>query len=288
MQEPVLSISRHGDGYKYTTVVHVPRRNKMKSFTGFLVFAAVHAFGPNPTTTPAAPTKPATTANVPPVTTKAPTQTTTQGTPATGTYTVKEPVQTAQGTINFNGGNVMTNGVNVYGIFYGSHSDKTKQLIQNFVTGLGGSDWWSVSQSYTGDNGAVNSQVAWKGSYTDNYSLGKNLKSGDLDKIIDNAVKNAGWPKDDSGIYSVFVYNDVAEKSSNGGFCTDYCGYHGITGSGLKSNMIGDATRCPGTLPPPGGATGTAGCMPRYWRNQTDPTYSVNGDQHSDSMVGVL
>ncbi|KAJ3317220.1 hypothetical protein HDV06_001834 [Boothiomyces sp. JEL0866] len=258
----------------------------MKSFTGFLAFAAVHAFGPNPTTTTTtttvAPTK------VPPVTTPVVVPTTTKGTPATGTYTVKEPVQTAQGTINFNGGNVMANGVNVYGIFYGSHSSKTQSLIQNFVNGLSTSDWWTVVTSYTGDNGAINSQVKWAGSYQDNYSLGKNLQSGDLDTIIDNAVTNAGWPKDDNGIYAVFVYNDVAEQSSNGGFCTQYCGYHGVTQSGLKSNMIGDATRCPGTLPPPGGSTGTAGCMPRYYRNQTDPTYSINGDQHADSMIDVL
>ncbi|KAJ3268686.1 hypothetical protein HDV01_002364 [Terramyces sp. JEL0728] len=207
---------------------------------------------------------------------------------ASGTYTVKEPAQTAQGQINNNGGNVMASGVNIYAIFYGSHSSGTQALVKNFINGLGSSNWWTVVESYSGDNGQINGQVTWKGSYQDNYSLGKNLKSGDLDKIIDNAVKVNKWPKDANGIYPVFVYNDVAEKSSNGGFCTDYCGYHGVTSSGLKSNMIGDATRCPGTLPPPGGSTGTAGCMQRYYRNQTDSTFSINKDQHADSMIDVL
>ncbi|KAJ3320080.1 hypothetical protein HDV06_005730, partial [Boothiomyces sp. JEL0866] len=207
---------------------------------------------------------------------------------ASGTYTVKEPAQTAQGQINFNGGNVMASGVNIYAIFYGSHSTGTQSIVKNFISGLGSSDWWTTVKSYTGDNGAINGKVTLKGSYVDKYSRGKNLQSGDLDKIIDNAVKVNKWSKDPNGIYSVFVYNDVAEQSSNGGFCTDYCGYHGITGSGLKSNMIGDATRCPGTLPPPGGSKGTAGCMQRYYRNQTDPTYSINKDQHADSMIDVL
>ncbi|KAJ3317224.1 hypothetical protein HDV06_001838, partial [Boothiomyces sp. JEL0866] len=207
----------------------------------------------------------------------------------TPTYTVKEPVQTPQGQINFNGGNVMANGVNIYSIFYGTHSASTQTLIKNFVSGLGSSDWWTVTQSFSGDNGAINAQVTWKGSYTDKYSLGKKLRSGDLDTIIDNAVSQAGWPQDDNGIYVVYTASDVTESSSNGAFCKDYCGYHGITGSSnLKLSMIGDATACPGTLPPPGGSTGTAGCMPRYWRNQTDPAYSVNGNQHADSMVGVL
>ncbi|KAJ3316978.1 hypothetical protein HDV06_002520 [Boothiomyces sp. JEL0866] len=242
----------------------------MKSFTAFLAFACVSAFGPNPSTTPT----PTGTATVPPL--------------PSGTYTVAEPKQTSQGHINNRGGNVMANGVNVYAIFYGAHSTGTQGIVKNFINGLGSSDWWTVVKSYTGSNGAINGQVTWAGSYQDNYSLGKTLKSGDLDKIIDNSVQANKWPKDSNGIYVVFVNNDVSEQSSNGAFCKDYCGYHGITGSGLKSSMIGDATRCPGTLPPPGGSTGTAGCMQRYYRNQTDPTYSINGDQHADSMIDVL
>ncbi|KAJ3317219.1 hypothetical protein HDV06_001833, partial [Boothiomyces sp. JEL0866] len=199
----------------------------MKSFTAFLAFACVSAFGPNPSTTPT----PTGTATVPPL--------------PSGTYTVAEPKQTSQGHINNRGGNVMANGVNVYAIFYGAHSTGTQGIVKNFINGLGSSDWWTVVKSYTGSNGAINGQVTWAGSYQDNYSLGKTLKSGDLDKIIDNSVQANKWPKDSNGIYVVFVNNDVSEQSSNGAFCKDYCGYHGITGSGLKSSMIGDATRCP-------------------------------------------
>ncbi|KAI8903745.1 phosphate-induced protein 1 conserved region-domain-containing protein [Gorgonomyces haynaldii] len=203
-------------------------------------------------------------------------------------YKISEPSPTPQGNIKFNGGNVMANGVNIYGIYYGNHADSTKQLITKFVNNLGSSDWWTIVETYSGDNGQINNQVAYKGTYNDNYSLGKNLASGSLNRIIDNAVKAASWPKDPNGIYVVFVASDVSEKSSNGGFCTDYCGYHGTTSSGLISTMVGDPTRCPGTLPPPGATKGTAGCMNRYSRNQTDPAYSVNKNAAADSMISVL
>lgn len=52
--------------------------------------------------------------------------------------------------------------------------------------------------------------------------------------------------------------------------------------------MIGDSTRCPGTLPPPGKDKGSPGCLQRYYRNQTSPTYSVNKNQAADGMVDVL
>ncbi|KAJ3336335.1 hypothetical protein HDU91_001821, partial [Kappamyces sp. JEL0680] len=176
----------------------------------------------------------------------------------------------------------------------------TKSIIQSFVEGLGASDWWTTSLLYTGSNGAVTDQIQWSGSYVDNYSLGKNLKPGAISRIIEAAIKSARWPKDPNGIYTVFTANDVAESKGTS-FCTDYCkprrltvgGYHGITtgtqsSNGLKLSMIGDPTRCPGTLPPPGGSKGTSGCMARYWRNQTDPSFSVNGDQAADGMVSVL
>jgi hypothetical protein len=186
-------------------------------------------------------------------------------------------------------GNVMANGVNIYGIFYGTHSQNTQDIVARFVTGLGGSDWWGVVKTYTGSNGAINGNVKWVGAYVDNYSLGKTLKFGAMDKIIDAAITASKWPKDPNGIYVVFTAPDVSESSSNGGYCKDYCGYHGITrSSNLKMNMIGDATSCPGTLPPPGGLKGTPGCLQRYYRNQTDPTYSINRNQNADSMVEVL
>ena len=214
---------------------------------------------------------------------------TTPDTPSQVAYTVKEPTQTPQGTINFSGGNVMANGVNVYAIFYGNHAPTTPSLIQSFVEGLGTSDWWSTSLTYSGDNGVINSDVKWKTAIYDNYSLGKTLKSGSVVKIIESAVRAGKLPKDSNGIYTVFTSADVSESSFTGSFCDGYCGYHSVTSSlGLKYAFQGDGTRCPGTLPPPGAEKGTPGCLQRYWRNQTAVTYSVNKNQAADSMINVL
>ncbi|KAI9328464.1 phosphate-induced protein 1 [Zopfochytrium polystomum] len=205
-------------------------------------------------------------------------------------YTISEPAQPANPPpITYRGGKVMANGINIYSIFYGNHSNSTRTIVQNFIKGLGGSDWWTVSKTYTGSNGAINGNIAWVDSFNDNYSRGKNLASGSMNTIINAAVTAKKWPKDANGIYVVFVANDVAESSSNGGFCTDYCGYHGITSTNsLKFSMVGDPTRCPGTLPPPGASKGTAGCMPRYWRNHTETAYSVNKNQNGDGMLSIL
>lgn len=110
--------------------------------------------------------------------------------------------------------------------------------IDSFWLGLGASDWWGVTTTYKGDNGAITNEgrswnlrvninnllVNWAGSYHDNYSLGKNLKSGwfssDLNKVIDNAIAKAKWPRDaEKGIYVVYTAKDVAESSGSGSYC---------------------------------------------------------------------
>ena len=138
-----------------------------------------------------------------------------------GVYTISEPAVTSQPDISYSGGQVMANGVNVYAIFYGSHTASTQSIVQKFVEGLGKSDWWSVTTGYTGSNGAITDKVTWAGSYQDDYSMGKNLKSSffggsDLEKVIANAIKQAKWPQDTDGIYVVFTASDVAEASRNG------------------------------------------------------------------------
>jgi hypothetical protein len=211
--------------------------------------------------------------------------------PTEGVYTVSEPEQTAQGDIKYSPGNVMANGVNVYCIYYGDHSQDTKDIIERFVKGLSGSEWWGVVETYYGKNGHIKPTVTYKGSYQDNFSKGKSLSSNffnnAINDIVDHAITAAKWPRDDDGIYVVFTSKDVSERTMFGGFCSDYCGYHGMNGN-LKVSMVGDSTRCPGTLPPPGQAKGTAGCMQRYYRNQTDAKYSINRNQNADSMIDVL
>ncbi|KAJ3318953.1 hypothetical protein HDU76_000680 [Blyttiomyces sp. JEL0837] len=226
----------------------------------------------------------------PPTTTATPTSTlSTTGVPSSCTTT-----SSAQPKITYAGGPLLVNGINVYGVFYGDHSQDTIDKVGTFVNSLGKSSRWAVDRTYKDSNGNhINDQITWKGYYHDSTLTQGTDISGKTQAIIDNAVAKMGWPKKDPiGIYNIFV--GVGVKESMGSIfqkqslCTDYCGYHNTDSNGRLFTIIGDAVACPGTLPAPGQCKGTAGCMQRPYRNQTDTTYSINGNQHADSMIDVL
>ncbi|KAJ3318954.1 hypothetical protein HDU76_000681 [Blyttiomyces sp. JEL0837] len=240
--------------------------------------------GSSTSTTTKASTSTTKASSVPASTTTSATKTTTTGVPSSCTTT-----SSAQPRITYAGGPLLVNGINVYGVFYGAHSQDTIDKVGTFVSSLGKSDRWGVDRTYKDSNGKfINDQITWKGYYVDSGSQGNDI-SGKYDTIINAAAKAKGWPTNDkNGIYPIFVAPGISESSGSGSLCGDYCGYHTSGSGGRLFNIIGDATACPGTLPAPGQCKGTAGCMQRPWRNQTDPTYSINGNQHADSMINVL
>ncbi|KAJ3284340.1 hypothetical protein HDU76_008312 [Blyttiomyces sp. JEL0837] len=199
------------------------------------------------------------------------------------------PTPTTQPRITYGGGPLLVNGINIYGIFYGSHSQDTIDKVGTFVSSLGKSARWGVDRTYKDSNGNhINDQITWKGYHVDTGSQGNDI-SGQYDAIIDAAAQAENWPTNDpNGIYPIFVAPGVTESSGSGNLCGGYCGYHTSGNGGRLFSIIGDAVACPGTLPAPGQCKGTPGCMQRPWRNQTDPTYSINGNQHADSMINVL
>ncbi|KAJ3318882.1 hypothetical protein HDU76_000699 [Blyttiomyces sp. JEL0837] len=203
-------------------------------------------------------------------------------------------ISTSTSTITYAGGPIMTSGINIYGVFYGDHSQDTIDKVATFVKALGKSSRWAVDRQYKDANGNhINDNVTWVGYYHDTALAQGTDISGDSQAIIDNAVAKMGWPANDpNGIYPIFAGVGITEHV--GGLinqkhmCSDYCGYHDHHSNGRLYIVAADAVGCPGTLPPPGSCTGTIGCMQRAWRNVTDPTYSINGNQHADSMINVL
>ncbi|KAJ3326419.1 hypothetical protein HDU76_012935 [Blyttiomyces sp. JEL0837] len=200
---------------------------------------------------------------------------------------------TAQPTIRYLGGPLLVNGINIYGIFYGEHSDDTISKVGQFVNSVGKSSRWAVDRTYVNSNGQhISDNVTWVGFYHDSALSQGTVITGKSSAIIDNAVAKMGWPSNDpNGIYPIFVGAGITESmgTGKGYLCTDYCGYHNSDLLTQRNFVIlVDATACPGTLPAPGQCKGTHGCMQTPWRNTTDTTYSINRNQHADSMVNIL
>ncbi|KAJ3017385.1 UNVERIFIED_CONTAM: hypothetical protein HDU68_011730 [Siphonaria sp. JEL0065] len=204
--------------------------------------------------------------------------TTTLGGPSVSLPTVAIP-----GNIVNNPGPIMVNGVNLYLVWYGDHTNQTKKTIRNFVSGLGSSKWWTLTKAYT-DNGGKRptNSIRIAKEYHDNYSQGKYVTQSQ--SIIQSAIVKGKWPVDSNGIYFLLLAVDVDEAYSNTqGLCKQYCGYHST--SNIKWGLIGNGQRCP--CDPTNGCS--RGCIQTLYRTHyTNPTYSINGNQAADSMINIM
>ena len=134
--------------------------------------------------------------------------------------------------INYYGGPLVTNGMNVYLIWYGDWSKNTATtILPDFVKGLNGSSYMNIASSYTDLNGKKSSSIVNYISSTNvGYTKGKDKKGNpnglnvvDVAGVITNTVKSGTLPKDPNGVYVVMSSADVP---GNDGFCQRFCGYH--------------------------------------------------------------
>ncbi|ORY36498.1 hypothetical protein BCR33DRAFT_722013 [Rhizoclosmatium globosum] len=177
------------------------------------------------------------------------------------------PTIAIPGNILNNPGPVMVNGVNLYLIWYGKHASRTKSIVRNFISGLGTSKWWGITEQYTDSKGnKPNSKIRIAKEYQDNYSKGKTITT--TQQIIQDTIKKQKWPE---------------QFSASQELCTHYCGYHSTTN--IKWGLIGNGLKCP--CDPVYGCS--RGCIQTLYRtNPTNKTYSINKDQAADSMINVL
>jgi hypothetical protein len=158
-------------------------------------------------------------------------------------------------TIVNHGGPVMSNGVNVYYIWYGSWAgNSATTILTDLVKSIGGSSYYNINTTY----GAPNS-VTYKASVNDNYSNGttaakKKLTDANIYTIVTKAITGGGFgttAADPNGLYFVLTSSDVTASS---GFCTQYCGWHAsstmeglakIGGVNVKYSFIGNPEKCP-------------------------------------------
>lgn len=149
--------------------------------------------------------------------------------------------------ISYHGGPVMLGTVNVFYIWYGNWSGNTAtNILGDFASNIGGSPYWNINTTYfDGSNAHVSNSVAYKGSTTDNYSLGTSLTDANIQTIVASAITSGRLPLDGNAVYFVLTSADVTASS---GFCSQYCGWHThgtISGLDVKYSFVGNPDRCP-------------------------------------------
>jgi hypothetical protein len=148
--------------------------------------------------------------------------------------------------ISYHGGPVMTNGTNVYLIWYGNWAGNTAtSLIPTLINGLSGSAYEHINTTYYDSTGThVSGTMSFAGSTTDNYSQGTSLSDAQIESVVAAHCGQLG-NCDSSSLYFVLTSSDVTASS---GFCTQYCGWHNhatINGKDVKYAFVGNPDRCP-------------------------------------------
>ena len=178
--------------------------------------------------------------------------------------------------ISYHGGPLLTNGPNVYVIWYGSWGGTTgantanaQNIVSKFLNNDGGSSYFNINTTYyNGSNQHVVNAASVKGTYSEGATLGNSLSDANIATIVSNAISGNHLPKDTNGVYMVLTSSDVNETS---GFCTQYCGWHTsgtISGSDIKYAFIGNPARC------------LSACAAQ--------STSPNGDAGADGMASIV
>jgi hypothetical protein len=172
--------------------------------------------------------------------------------------------------ISYHGGPVMTNGTNIYYVWYGNWSgNSATTILTDFAKSLGGSPYFNINTSYyNGSNVHVQNKVTYSGSTTDSYSQGTSLSDAQIETVVSSAITSGRLPSDTNGVYFVLTSADVNASS---GFCSQYCGWHthaSIGGADIKYAFIGNPDRCPSS------------CAAQ--------TTSPNGNAGADGMASII
>ena len=190
--------------------------------------------------------------------------------PVGGASTAAAPTGQAvpQFGIQYHGGPVMSSGMNVYIIWYGTHSATTKTNLTTLVSTIGNTPYWNINKTYTNAAGtALSGVVTFKKAVVDTGTA-TSLSDAAIRTIVSNHLalptNNAGYlPRDPNGIYLVLTGTNVTASS---GFCTQYCGWHTHFTSGgidIKYSFVGSVSRCPNSCaaqnPGPNGDLNTDG-----------------------------
>lgn len=180
--------------------------------------------------------------------------------------------RTGSNGISYHGGPVMTQGPNVYYIWYGNWSvsdPNANGILTNLASYIGGSPYFNINTTYYNGSGThILNSVRYSGATNVSTGYKTSLSDADIQTIVSSALTGHTLPTDPNGVYFVLTTADINETS---GFCTQYCGWHThatINGSDIKYAFVGNAARCP------------SACAAQ--------TTSPNNDAGADAMASVV
>jgi hypothetical protein len=191
--------------------------------------------------------------------------------------------------ILYHGGPVMlgTNplGTNtLYIIYYGSFpggANNTPSIVNGFFASVGGSPNYAVNTTYYDSLGhsIMNSLSfdATKNTYYDNYSIGSNIGSNGIERIVQNTLNAGHFPVSTSAIYSVVTSPDVTGSELN-----NLCAFHG--------NMTVQGKNIIYTALPDFGGSALSGCSGNLavFHDKTSPNNNIGADTVLDDFMHEL
>lgn len=149
--------------------------------------------------------------------------------------------------ISYHGGPIMLGTNALYIIYYGKFStgqNGTISIINDFFSIVGGSGNYNVNTTYydKNNNHIINSLSfsAANNTYTDNYSIGKNIGTTGIETIVKSALTGGHLPVQTAAIYFVVTAPDVTGSEIAG-----LCAFHSnstklVTGTNIIYSAIPD------------------------------------------------
>ena len=144
--------------------------------------------------------------------------------------------------IMFHGGRVITNGLNIYSIYWASttlykngplpshksHSSKNdNSIIGHFLRNIGGSPWLNILTSYHDNKGV---KIPNKLTYTGWWALNQNVPRkgstvyiADIAKMLEESFRTKKLTYNANTMYTIFTGEGV---NLGGNFGTSYCAFH--------------------------------------------------------------
>jgi Phosphate-induced protein 1 conserved region len=203
-----------------------------------------------------------------------------------GSFFAQADLQPAAGKISYHGGPIMLGTNALYIVYYGAFptgKNSTVAIINDFFANVGGSGNYNVNTTYydKNNNHLINSLSfsPANNTYTDNYSIGKNIGADGVEKIVAKALNGGHFPIETTAIYFVVTAPDVVGSEISG-----LCAFHSNS-----SKLVAGTNIIYSVIPDFGGAA-LQGCdgNVQIFHEHNSPNNNLGADDVLDSFMHEL